>query len=161
MFGIFRKQDATDPDFLEWTVDFSKWAIDSFGGLEQIRNTPLIKPSPDFYPASKSSGHQRAEELFLQTKAHADMADWACSLTAQESQAPAHLGDGLIQQFHTNTPAGTYSESVKGDKIHSHISYDPALLTQPTNLIATFSHELAHLLMHGTPVEFPLSLIHI
>ena len=155
MFGLFKRKRQTDPDFLEWAIQFSEWTIASFGGLEQIRKTPLVKPTSKFYPTSQLTGHELADEIFRQTKKHADMGDWECSLVTQQDRAPDMLGDSVLQKYETNTPAGTYSESVSDGEIISQITYDPKLLGRPTELVATFSHELAHLLMPSAQQPFP------
>ena len=156
MFSLFQRKSHIDNEFLQWTIGLSKWTVDNFDGLEQIRKTPLVKPTPEFYPPSKLTGHDRAKELFAQTKEHADMSDWACSLVAQSHRAPYQLGDSVLQKFESNAPAGTFSESAVDGEIHSQITYDPTLLAKPVELVATFSHELAHLLMTSarTPLPF-------
>ena len=155
MFGLFQKRNATDAEFLEWTLELSRWTIENFDGLAQIRKTPLIKPTPEFYPASKLTDHARAEELFKQTKVHADMSDWACNLIAQPRRAPNDLGDSVLQKFESDAAAGTFSESETKGEITAQITYDPTLLVKPMELIATFSHELAHLLMTSATTPFP------
>lgn len=157
MLGLLKKRRFIDDDFLNWTVELSKWTIANFDGLEQLRKTPLVKPTPALYPPSKLTGHSRAEELFLQTKNHADMNDWPCRLIAQPSRAPYEIGDGLLQQFESDAPAGTYSETIVDDDIQSQITYNLDLLSRPEDLIATFSHELAHLLMTSAKTAFPFN----
>ena len=154
MFGLFEKRNIIDTDFLNWTLALSKWTIENFDGLEQLRKTALVKPTHEFYPPSKLTDHDRAEELFLQTKKHADMSDWTCTLSPQAQRAPYEVGD-ILQEFESAAPAGTFSQFAIDGEILSQITYDPTLLSKPEELIATFSHELAHLLMASVETPIP------
>jgi len=154
MFNLFGKNTHIDEEFFDWSVALSRWIIANFDGLEQLRKTSLVTPGKSFFPASELTGHARAAELFEQIKMHVDMADWRCELQAQSERPPHMLGDSL-QKFETSPPIGTYSERRDGDEIKSIITYDPAQLKTPENLVATLSHELAHLLMTSAKTEFP------
>lgn len=155
MLGIFRKKSAIDEDFFEWAICIAEWVIANFDGIEQLRQTPLVTPSLDFFPASREQGHDRALELFERVKLYADMADWSCELIPQDKRLPDEISDGVLQKFQRNAPLGTFSEAIKSNEIVSTITYDPSLTKKPTDLIATLSHELAHLLMTAAQGEFP------
>ena len=155
MLGLFKKKSNIDEDFFDWAITISKWAIASFDGLEQLQKTPLVTPGISFFPRSELSRHERAVELFDQVKQLADMRDWECELKAHSEQAPHHLGASVMQKYETNRPLGTFSETQTDGRIISTITYEPSLLKRPIDLIATFSHELAHLLMTSATTELP------
>lgn len=155
MFSLFGSTSELDEDFFQWTILICRWVIENFGGLDQLRKTPLVTPSAQYFPASNLTGPDRAKELFEQVKALADMSNWDCDLHMQAVRAPDHIADTLVQKFEQRSPAGTFSETVEGDRIVSAITYDPRQLKYPEELIATFSHELAHLLMTSASTECP------
>ena len=86
-----------------------------------------------------------ASELFDVVKLRAGLDTWHCEL--EQSEAPRDdlelglVGGGLQSSSHA---LGTFS--VEGNT--PIIRYDPNLLRHPTALVATFAHELAHLLIH-------------
>ncbi|NOX93892.1 MAG: hypothetical protein GXP04_02005 [Alphaproteobacteria bacterium] len=155
MLSLFKKKSNIDEDFFDWAITISKWAIASFDGLEQLQKAPLVTPGISFFPRSELSHHERAVELFDQVKQLADMRDWECELKAHSEQAPHHLGASVMQKYETNRPLGTFSETQTDGRIISTITYEPSLLKRPIDLIATFSHELAHLLMTSATTELP------
>jgi hypothetical protein len=152
---MFGKKSYIDEDFFEWAVTLAAWTIDNFDGLDQLRKTKLVTPSAEFFPKSRLGGGAKAQELFEQVKAYADMADWQCTLQPQQERAPHHLGDSIMQKYHAAQPAGTFSEKLSDGNFKATITYDPHLIDRPIELIATFSHELAHLLMTSAGAEFP------
>jgi hypothetical protein len=151
---FFRKKKEIDRDFYQFALDLAAWTIANFDGIEQLRCTPLVTPESEFFPSSQSTGHERASEIFNLVKRHADMADWDCDLRPVAQTAPHYLGDSVLQKFEANAPAGTFAEEIEGDKTRSVITYSSTLLNQPYELVATFAHELAHLLM-TTAEDFP------
>ncbi len=128
-----------------------KWFASEFEGMERLKQTPLILPTAEFFKSNGASGHQLAEGLFEQVKAHADMSDWPCKLVEGERSRDAMVAEGLTLQ-HSGGPAlGTFG--LEGESIT--ITYDPAQLDQPEFLIATFAHELAHYLLHSSKMHPP------
>ncbi len=78
------------------------------------------------------------------------MADWPVTLIAGESSKPNSLHPGTYL-VHDNTPAlGTFEQQETNDeKIITNITYNPDLLNDIENFVATMAHELGHYLLHS------------
>lgn len=146
MFGLFAKKLPIDDEEFEWICACCKWFADEFEGMERLRKTHTVLAHASFFPRSSLTGERRAEEIFKQVAAHADMADWPCVLEPFEGERPTEIGPGLgLRHISEPSPAGTFSYQ-DGE---CWISYDVALLQRPHDLIATFAHELSHYLLHS------------
>ena len=145
MFGLFKSKPVIDQDEFDWQLACFKWLLQEFEGLERLRKTPLVLPTVDFFPESKTKGHARATELFDQVRYFAHMTEWPCRLVEGEAAREMHVGNTLLLRHqHKQPPLGTFSY-VDGQY---QISYNPSEIVRPLNLIATFAHELSHYLMH-------------
>jgi hypothetical protein len=152
MFGLFKPKLPIEDDEFEWMLACAKWFEQEFEGLDRLRQTPMVRSNSSFFPQSRKAGHDRALELFEQVKAHADMSDWPCELVVGDSDPNLHVAPGhAVKLDGPSVPAGTFGAE-NGTII---ITYNPAQLGRPHDLIATFAHELAHYLMHSTPNRPP------
>jgi hypothetical protein len=100
----------------------------------------LALPNNELFIQAKT-----ASDLFNAVKEIAGLADWHVILEkgeAREAQSSPSLVEGA---FSENYALGTFS--VEGNT--PVIRYNPSLLKNPDALIATFAHELAHLLIDG------------
>jgi hypothetical protein len=152
MFGLFKPKLPIDDGEFEWLLACTKWFAQEFEGLERLQNTPLVRAHPDFFPPSRLNGHDRAVEIFEQVKAHANMSDWPCDLLIGDSDPELHVGVGIaVKMDSPQAPAGTFG----AENGRVYISYNPAQLARPHDLVATFAHELAHYLMHSASSKPP------
>lgn len=147
MFGLFRKKSHIDEDFFSWSISVAQWVIENFDGLEQLRRTPLVTPTAQYFPKTDAVDHAFAEYVAERIKILADMRSWKCVVTAQSERPPGFLGDSVLQKFDVTGPLGTFSEKKHDNEQIAYITYDPDLLQSPISLIATLSHEFAHYLM--------------
>ena len=123
-----------------WQAETWAWFLRHFGGLDDLRRSPLVAPTRHFFPPSDATGHERAAHVFEQVKRHARMPDWHCRLEPQAERPEAQVGEFSILNFDKGDPAGTFS--VQGNEVV--ITYDPAAVGDPANLVATLAHELCH-----------------
>jgi hypothetical protein len=152
MFGLFKPKLAISDDEFEWMLACTKWFALEFEGMERLRQTPLVRSHPDFFPPSSTKGKARALEIFEQVKAHADMIEWQCDLLEGESDPDPHVATGIVlQRQGPSAPAGTFG-ALDG---RATVTYDPIQLNAPHDLVATFAHELAHYLMHSASSRPP------
>jgi hypothetical protein len=151
MLGLFKPKLPVTRDEAEWLLACFAWMVREFGGMEQVRGTPLVLPTAEFFPPSELKGHERALELFGQVKALAGMSDWECDLLAGAEDRPAQVGTAQLLRHHSKQPAGTFGF----DRGRYFITYNPATLAQPEAMVATFAHELAHYLIHGGTTRPP------
>lgn len=139
------------PEEEEWQAAAWAWFLRNLGGLEDLRLSPLVTPSAAFFPATTASGHERAQAIFDHVRQHARLPDWECALIEQPSMPGLHLGEGASQVFEEQEPAGTFS--IEDGK--AVLSYDPALVADPMQLVATFIHELGHYVLATIDEEPP------
>lgn len=137
--GLFGRAQFLDAEDETWHLDTWGWFLKSFGGLDRLRRSPMVKATAEFFPATEATGEARAAHIFERIKTLADMGDWPCTLLAQPERPRGHLGVGYLAS-EKGRPLGTFA--VRGDEVS--ISYDPASLERPVELVATFIHELAH-----------------
>lgn len=148
---FFKSYLPTD-EYIEWLFDTWSWLLREFGGWERFRETPLVLPTPDFYPEMNLKGHALAEELFKQTQRHAGLEDWPCVLEPQEEPDVNAMMDGMPHSYQSDGAAGTFSVQ---DDDRVVITYSEKNLKEPMSLIATLAHELAHYLLVTAESEPP------
>lgn len=140
--GLFGPSPPIQRDEFEWLLACFAWIDRTLGQRDHMDGfTPhLALPSdPDLVSALTAS------DLFLVVKRKAGLADWECKLEkgeARRKQIETGLATGHFSQ---NSALGTFSFAGNTPVIH----YDPDLLNSPAALVATFAHELAHLVIHS------------
>lgn len=151
MFGFGRSKFPIDDDEADWLLACFAWAAAEFGGVEDLPNRMVILPDETFYPPSRLTGHDRAVELFDQTRRHAGMSDWPCELRAGASDRERSIATGHALRHHSRQPLGTFGY----ENGHYVITYNPTSLAYPQTLVATLAHELAHYLIHTAQRRAP------
>ena len=145
MLGLFGPRLPIDPDELDWQLATFKWLGAEFG---EIDATPLVLPTPEWFPGCRSRREPDVAQLFADVKRAARMADWPCELVAGDEERPIHAGNALLLRHEgAPPPCGTFEVAGEGGSARVLISYNPALAADPVSLVATFAHELAHYLM--------------
>jgi hypothetical protein len=121
---------------------FEAWAflLRHWGGMTDLKLSPLVAPTREFFPPSSATGHERALAAFERVKALAQMEAWPCRLEAQPERPDPRVSRFVTLVTENPMPLGTFGPD--GDEIV--ITYDPGLLDDPWGLVATFAHELAH-----------------
>ncbi len=142
---MWGKRRFLDPEVEDWHIECWAWLMRHFGGVEALRRRPLVLPTSAFFPRPVGEGHAVAEVIFTRVKDLIGMSDWPCRLL-ELAPTNVQVGEFLVVQPESGRrTAGTFHS--EGGEIT--ITYDPDLLRQPYNLIATFAHELAHYLLHS------------
>jgi hypothetical protein len=153
MLSLFRPRLPIDEDELEWQLASFKWMTQEFG---PVAGKPLVLPTPAWFPPSQNKGHQRIADLFEHVKSAAGMSDWPCTLEPGQSDRPVVAGFALLLR-HEGAPApcGTFTMTGADGEERVVITYNPALADDPTAMIATLAHELAHYLMSSAKTAPP------
>jgi hypothetical protein len=140
---LFRTRARTflEPELEDWHVSAWRWLLDGMGGVDGLRDRPLVTPTRAFFPPAAEDGHGRVAHVFAQVKLHAGMAAWECGLVAQPEQSPLLVGEMVALERSEPAPAGTFG--LEGNA--PLITYDPSLADDPLKLVAVLIHELAHL----------------
>lgn len=112
----------------------------------------MVDTTPEFFPATEATGHERALHIFSCVKTLAGMNDWPCALVPQAERINPRVGEFAILKIKKgDLPVGTFSIS-RGEAT---ITYDPAAVATPARLVATFAHELSHYMLHSVSGEIP------
>jgi hypothetical protein len=137
MWGTRRFLDAEVED---WHIECWAWLLRHLGGLDAVRARRLALPTGEFFPQVQGEPHARALDVFARVKELMGMGeDWPCTLIPRERTTGA-VGEFAVLKAAKGV-AGTFFQTSSGDIV---ITYDRALVERPSNLIATFAHELSH-----------------
>jgi len=148
----FKPSAFLDAEDEAWQLKTWQCFLLRFGGVADLKRSPLVTPSATYFPPSKTAGHARAEYVFDRVKRHAGMEDWPCKLVEQPARPEARVSEFVfLQPVNKGFPLGTFGIS------HNEvvITYDPASLGEPMTLVATFAHELAHYRLAPLREELP------
>jgi len=149
--GLFWKSTFLDRDIEDWCLETWAWLMRSFGGLEQLRATPLVLPTPDFFPPTDAVGDARGRYMFERVRILMGMEDWPCLLEAVGGPPERHqvAQVGMVQ--HGKSAAGTFQ--LYGNQ--ARIRYAQGLEARPRELIPVLAHELSHYLLSGARGGMP------
>lgn len=140
--GLFGPSLPVDREEFEWLLACFAWIDRTLGARDSADGfvPQLVLPGdPDLASAASATA------LFHAVKRAAGLEQWECRLEKGETRRAA-LQTGLATGVSSQKSAlGTFSVEGNTPVIH----YDPALLRQPDALVATFAHELAHLVIHS------------
>lgn len=145
---LFNKR-AVEDHIADWVEDRFAILLEHFSADKSVRATTLVLPGDEGLVLDAKTGEGRAKQAYFYTARHAGLAEWPVKLTCDGDDGPRDLGDGVIIPS-SNTAAGSFAVSARGEV---EIRFSRDLIDQPGRLIATFAHELAHLLLHARHVE--------
>ena len=141
---MWGKRRFLDPEVEEWHIECWAWLMRHLGGVETLRETPLVLPTAAFFPRPPGEGREVAEAIFERVKDLMGMQDWPCTLVERD-RTNVQVGEFITLKPESGRAAAGTFESDGREVV---ITYDPDLVLRPYNLIATFAHELAHYLLH-------------
>ena len=124
-------------------IETFRWLLTYFGGEDFYNTIQLVLPTEAYFPLTVNSPEEAAKSTFKQVKHYAGLEEWPCILKKQKSDPNIEVGEILLVQGTEHTPHGTFSINKKNKII---ITYNPELTSNPTQMVATFAHELAHYL---------------
>ena len=139
MFGLFGKSRFLDEDLEDWFLETWAWLMAKSGGIDRMRNTPLVTPTRDFFPPTDAVGHEKALHVFDCIKHLMGLQAWDCEL-AEKTRAGSRQVDRYLFVSGGASAAGTFQ--VRDGKVT--ITYASDLIDQPMALVSTLAHELAH-----------------
>jgi hypothetical protein len=140
--GLFGPSLPVERDEFDCLLACFAWIDRTLGardGTDGFAPRLVLPHDPDLVSAAA------AKDLFEAVKHAAGLEQWPCRLEKGETRRAA-ISTGLATGITSQKSAlGTFS--IEGNI--PVIRYDPALLRQPEALVATFAHELAHLVIHS------------
>jgi len=149
---FWKSRPPLDNDDLEWQLECWGWLLSNFGGLAALEDTPMILPTGAFFAPSESQGHDRAQILFETIARYMSVDPGEFDLVPQDESIDPKLGDLAIVQNAPSSPAGTFQY---GADQRLRVTYDPASIERPMELIATLAHEICHAILFTTDDEPP------
>lgn len=152
MWNPFRKTKLLSAEDEYFQVECYRWLLTYFGGDGFYNQTDLVLPTQEYFPAKVNSNESAAETTFVQVLKHAGMEDWPVELVSQDEDPVLQVGETLVVQNVEQSPEGTFSVNEKSEV---KISYNPKLVSEPVNMVATFAHELSHYLTAHAPEPPP------
>lgn len=144
MWNPFRRRPLLSPEDREYIVACYQWFFQHFGKDIFYDHTQLVLPTRTFFPVEENWQEDVAYHLFLCVQEHAGMSGWPCRLVPQEKNPDPLLAPTIMVQGLQPGPAGTFFVQDKQQEVV--ISYDPALLASPEDLVATFAMSLSIIL---------------
>ncbi|MEO1045803.1 MAG: hypothetical protein AAFX04_10220 [Pseudomonadota bacterium] len=152
---IFGPRMPVRRDEWEWLLAGFKWLEQEFG-QDDVAPSPLILPTPDFFPPVSDDPDQAVADILDQVKAHCDMADWPTMLVIGEQNRPTQVGKAIHLVHNVQAPLGHFRLLSDADGQHiGEIAYNPEQRHDPVGLIATLAHELSHYLMAYAKTVMP------
>ncbi len=151
MWNPFKSKPLLEKHDELFQVETYRWLLTHFGGQHFYEDTKLILPTEEYFPSKVNSPEEAAQETFQKVRIYAGLEKWPCTLQIQEEDQNLEMGETLLVQDVEHNPHGTFLVNDKNEAI---ITYNPKLATDPTQMVATFAHELAHYLT-STATEPP------
>jgi hypothetical protein len=151
MWNPFRKKPLLSEGNEAFQIETYKWLLKNFGGKYFYEDAKLVLPTEDFFPIEEKEPEKVAHHIFELVKNYAGLEKWPCILKIQESDPELRVSTFLTLQNVEHNPLGTFSTNENNEVI---ITYNPKLTSDPTQMVATFSHELSHYLT-STSIEPP------
>lgn len=145
-----KKRPTIDREAAEWQIDCWLWLDRVLGPIAGEPRRELILPGRARFPDTKAKGRQKALHYFELVRAYCGARDWPCELVEQGERRQVSLGFA-VEREDRPAPLGTFR--VDGRK--AIITYDPKLLDDPIQLVATLVHEMAHYLLAAHPMPPP------
>lgn len=139
---LWRKSATAAKHEQEWIAETWDWLDDLLGPVHGARR--LVLPQRATFPDTPAKGHARAEHYFRLVCAICGVPSEKFELLAQAPRPylPPSLAHGSLT---SKMPLGTYQQQENA----AVITYDPAIVDDPLDLIATLVHEIAHDLLGG------------
>lgn len=153
MLNLFKTKPLLDDSSRQWIFDSFQWCLENFDGGFFNRDSQLILPTKQFFPARATSAHELAQSVFDKVKEYTGLSHWPFEL----------VQPGQFQQ--RNYQIKNYPLIVRGTQPNSQpndsqlknilqnpgeqlaVSYDPVQMNQPQVMVANYVSTLADYLI--------------
>lgn len=133
-----KKQVGIDADTMEWMLETWEWLDGILLPVDAEPARSFVYPSRKLFPDTALQGQARAEHYFKLVQQYAGLYELPVSLRAQHPVPDVALGLSKLQTG--SRTLGTFR--ARGNT--AIITYDPGIVSDPVQFIATMAHELAH-----------------
>ncbi|MDQ4122470.1 MAG: hypothetical protein M3209_13615 [Acidobacteriota bacterium] len=144
MLNWFSAKCPVEAEDKEWLEDAFLWLIDEFGA-ETLRDLTVVLPTDEFFPDQYSSSEEDLRQLVNRVCDYMNVEPERVELrffTDRTNALQKHLP---VFESRDKSALGTYHKQ-RGKYV---ISLEKQQANEPTNLIATVAHELAHVRLLG------------
>ncbi len=152
MWNPYRRKPLLAEEDQFFQHECYKWLLTHFGGDDFYKDAQLILPTKEFFPTEVDSKEAAVEATFKQVKKYAGMEEWPCNLVAQEEDPNLVVAPTVVIQNVEHNPLGTFSTNENNEVT---ITYNPKIVSNSTQMVATFAHELSHQLTGTAPEQPP------
>lgn len=146
---MFFTKRAIEDDIADWVEDRFAVLLEQLAAEQSVQDTELALPGDDRFNIEAATAGEHAAQIYSATAKLAGFEDWPVKLTAMGDEGPLDLS-GYVIVPSQNTATGMISSDENGE---IEISFARDIAKNPVALVATFAHELAHLLLHTRGVE--------
>ena len=143
MWNLFKNAPVLSEEDRYFQIECYKWLLKNFGGDHFYKDIQLVLPSKEFFPDEIDSPEDAAQSVFNQVKNLAGLSDWPCKLEPQQEDPNSRVSPTILVNNVEHNPLGTFSTNSENEVV---ITYNPKIVSTPTQMIATFAHELSHYL---------------
>ncbi len=144
---LWMSKSPLEADDETWQLECWHWLFENFGETHPRDDTPLILPNGSFFPSTDRTGHDKAQFIFDMVARHMRVPTDGFKLVPQEETIDPRVGNLLVVQNAPSSPAGTFQLQRDNELT---VTYDPASLDRPIQLIATLAHEISHAVLFTT-----------
>ncbi|MEW6992398.1 hypothetical protein AADZ91_17145 [Colwelliaceae bacterium 6441] len=142
--NIFKVKPLVDDNTRQWIFDTFSWAIEHFNIQVFQQETRLVLPTNDYYPGRVASVEEMAKNIFDHTLNYAGMKNWPFELISPHQTISLELP--LLKV--NNALRGEKAEIAIADEQQSiPLTFNPAQINQPQDLIASYAQQLATVLV--------------
>jgi len=152
VWNIFKSKPVLSEKNSYFQLECYKWLLKYFGGDDFYQEAQLVLPNTDFFPDKIDSPEEAAQAVFARVKDYAGLTKWPCKLVIQDEDPDLMVAPTIVTQNVEQNPLGTISNNENNEVV---ITYNPKLVSNPTQMVATFSHELSHYLTSNAPEPPP------
>lgn len=142
--ALFKTRPLLATNEQAWILDTFAWAIENFDINVFKDESQLVLPNNEFYPGKVSSIHEMALAIFNNTVKYAGMQGWPIKLVAPEVYENKPMSQLALPQIFRGKH-GQITEQSEQQFIY--ITYNPQQINQPQDMIASFAHALATILI--------------
>lgn len=149
LLSLFQKNEFLDAATSSWIFDTFAWALTEFEHDIFNKDSQLILPINSFYPGNVSSIAEMAQSVFDNTLKYAGMQQWPIRLVSPEQyqgqqQMPKLQFKDVMRGDNVSVINNDYTGSSIGEIL---VSYNPAQINQPQDLVASFAQAFAAILI--------------
>lgn len=144
MLSWFSAKCPVEAEDKDWLEDAFIWLIDEFGA-ETVRDLTVVLPTDEFFPDRYSSSEEDVRQLVNRVCDYMNVEPSRVELRFFADRSNTLQQHLPVFESRSQSTLGTYRKQ-RGKYV---ISLEKQQAVEPTNLIATVAHELAHVRLLG------------